>query len=198
MKRPYKSNLTEENEHHKQKAQYLTSNRNYREVINCYENIAKNIKIEKKAEEDKASKNLLKSKLYKIKKLIKILKTVLNSLNEIFSSDKYFFFKDIQDTYYVFENLEITDDVYIGRDDLFENLDIREDIFQNQKKNCYSCKREITLHELKIANPSMDKDHLKKCLIRHLFKSSKKSTIELGNLALLYFRERLTITHFIS
>lgn len=42
------SNLIEENELYKQKAQYLPSNKNYREVINCYEKIAKNIKIEKK------------------------------------------------------------------------------------------------------------------------------------------------------
>jgi len=169
MKRPNIFNLIEENEQHKQKAQLLTSNRNYREVIKCYEKIAKNIKIEKKAEEDKASKSLLKSKLKKIKTLIKILKTVLNSLNEIFSNDKYFFFKDIQDTYYFFENSDISDDICIEPVDTFESLDInidvcieQDDVFRTPKKICYSCKREITLLELNLANPSIDEDHLKK------------------------------------
>ncbi len=173
MKRLNNSNLIEENEHFKQKAQSLTSNRNYREVIKCYEKIAKNFKIEKKAEEDKTSKSLLKSNLKKIKTLIKILKIVLNSLNEIFSEDKYYFFKDIQDTYYLFENLDISDDVCIEQVDTFENLDINDDvciehvdIFQTPKKNCYSCKREITLLELNLANPSIDESHL-----RRLFES---------------------------
>jgi len=165
MKRPFKFNLTEENEHHKQKAQFLTSNRNYREVINCYENIAKNIKIEKKAEEDKASKNLLKSKLYKIKKLIKDLKTVSNASNEFFSSDKYFLFKDLQESYYLFENLGSYDDIfteqiYTEQDEIFQIRESENRTTPN--KNCYACKCEITWNGLKTANPSLEEDYLKK------------------------------------
>ena len=37
MKKTNNSNLIEENERYKQKAQYLTLDKNYREVINCYE-----------------------------------------------------------------------------------------------------------------------------------------------------------------
>ena len=48
MKKTNNSNLIEENERYKQMAQHLTSNKNYRGVIKCYEKIAKNIKIEKK------------------------------------------------------------------------------------------------------------------------------------------------------
>lgn len=88
MKKTNISKLIEENERYKQKAQFLTSHKNYREVINCYKKINKNIKIEQKA--DETSKSLLKSRLKNIKKLIKKLKTLLNSLNKIFMDDKYF------------------------------------------------------------------------------------------------------------
>ena len=97
MKRQNNSNWVEENERYMQKAQSLTLNKNYREAIKCYEKIAKNLKIEKKAEEDKTSKILLKSKLKKIKKLIKNLNAVASTLNEIFSNDKDYLFKDLQE-----------------------------------------------------------------------------------------------------
>ena len=48
MKRPNNSKLIEENEQHKQKAQFLTLHKNYKEVIECYKKIAKNFKIEYK------------------------------------------------------------------------------------------------------------------------------------------------------
>jgi len=62
MKKTNNFNLLKQNEQYKQKAQNLTSNKNYRDVIKCYEKIAKNIKIEKKAEEYKNSKSLIKSR----------------------------------------------------------------------------------------------------------------------------------------
>lgn len=113
MKKTNNSNLREENELYKQKAQLLTSNKHYREVIACYEKIAKNTKIEKKAEEDEKKKFLLKSRLRQIKKLIKNLKIIVNMLNETFSIDRYYFFKDFQDSHYLFEQLDLIDDVYI-------------------------------------------------------------------------------------
>ncbi len=43
-------------------------------------------------------------------------------------------------------------------DQIINDVCIKQDnILRTSKKNCYLCKREITLHELRIANPSMDK-----------------------------------------
>ncbi len=153
-------NFFRENEYYKQKAETFALNKNYREVINCYEKIAKNIKIEKKAEENKTSKRLLKSRLKKIKKLVKDLITVSSASNEIFSNDKYFLFKDLQDSYCLFENFDLSDEIYTEQ--VYAELD---EIFQIRErttleKNCYACKREITFSELKNANPSIDEEQL--------------------------------------
>ena len=173
MKRPNNSNLIEENEQHKQKAQFLTLHKNYKEVIECYKKIAKNFKIEEKTEKNVSAKNNLKCNLKYIKKLIKDLRTVSNSFNEILLKDKDFLFKDLQDSYYFFEDLDIKDDDFLEQDDIFEGFDINVDVSFEQddkfgipKKNCYSCKRVITLNDIKIANLSIAEEHL-----RRLFES---------------------------
>ncbi len=157
------SNLIEENELYKQKAQYLSSNKNYREVINCYEKIAKNGKIEIKAEKDEKSKFLLKSKVKRIKKLIKNLK-VINALDEMFSADVHYLSKDFQDSYYWLEQLNLDED----EDVEYENIsrtregEISSAREETPKKNCYKCNDELTFKNLRIANPSVDEEHLKK------------------------------------
>ena len=164
MKKTNNFNLLKQNEQYKQKAQYLTSNKNYRDVINCYEKIAKNIKIEKKSEKDAKSKFLLKSKVKRIKKLIKNLKIIINTLDESFSADVHYLFKDYQDNYYWFEVLSLDEEEDIEYEDVSrtredESISAKE---ETPKKNCYKCKRETTLLELKIANPSMDGAYLQK------------------------------------
>ena len=171
MTRLKNSNLIEVNEQFKQKAQFLTLHKNYKEVIECYKKIAKNFKIEEKTVKNVSAKNNLKCNLKYIKKLIKDLRTVSNSSNEILQKEKDFLFKDLQDSYYVFE--DIKDDDFLEQDDIFEGLDInvevcfeQDDKFGIPKKNCYSCKRVITLNDIKIANLSIAEEHL-----RRLFES---------------------------
>ncbi len=182
MKRPDNSKLKEDNNQYKQEAQNLTLNKDYKKVIECYRKIAKNIKIEKKKEKDVPTKNNLKHNLKYIKKLIKDLKFLSNSLNEIHSKDMDFLFKDLQDSYNVFEDLKIDD--FIEQCDISEDLDINVNVCLEQdniyntkirstcsdvvlepepsKKNCYSCKRVITLFEIKIANSSLTEEYLRK------------------------------------
>ena len=192
MKRPNNSNLIEENEQHKQKAQFLTLHKNYKEVIECYNKIAKNVKIERKIEKEVAAKRSLKSKLKRIKKTIKDLKTVSDSFNGILSKEKDFFFKDLQEYYYFFENVDINHDDH-EEDGIFENLDNVEVDFEqfgsynivsyenkfdkllalndelvNPKKNCYSCKSVITLNDMKLVNLSIPEEH---CLKVHMLSS---------------------------
>ena len=173
MKRPNNSKLIEENEQHKQKAQFLSLHKNYKEVIECYKKIAKNFKIEEKTVKNVSAKNNLKCNLKYIKKLIKDLRTVSNSFNEILPKDIDFLFKDLQDSYYFFEDIDIKDDDFLEQDDIFECLDINVDVSFEQddkfgipKKNCYSCKRVITLNDIKIVNLSIAEEHL-----RRLFES---------------------------
>ncbi|KKM45241.1 hypothetical protein LCGC14_1561120, partial [marine sediment metagenome] len=144
MKRPNNSNIIEENEQLKQKAQFLTLHKNYKGVIECYKKIAKNFKIEEKTEKNVSAKNNLKCNLKYIKKLIKDLRTVSNSFNEILPKDIDFLFKDLQDSYYFFEDIDIKDDDFLEQDDIFECLDINVDVSFEQddkfgipKKNCW-------------------------------------------------------------
>ncbi len=166
MNKQNNSNWVEENKILKQRAQDLTIDKNYSEAIKCYEKIAKNIKIEKKAEHDRMSKFILKFKLKGIKILIKDLNAVTNALNNISSNDKHYFFKDLQETYHFSEEFDIREDIYSEQDDLSQIR--KEESISSVKKYCYACKRELSLDALKDANPSLDEARSRK-LFENLF-----------------------------